>query len=264
MRVTLFTCFLLLPFSFPSIAQTTSSGSSSDSTSKPVTAVAAPESDKTNYLGDKIKFQYSKFVSKVDMTSEPKRTSAACLPAFSTLRGIGTLKIDGDTQPGFIVTNVVTDETGRCEASKVVKQGDIVTVSQVDIDGTPPDRYGLTFGALLVPYKYHVAGSKSFTGNTSVGGYLGWRQDRSGMIGLALQYVVFLGGASVPVTQTSNGESTTQDMSGVSYGVGIIGTVKGAFQMGVVVGADRVSKNAGYEDNGKTWLAVELGYAFSN
>jgi len=40
--------------------------------------------------------------------------------------------------------------------------------------------------------------------------------------------------------------------------------VKGAFQMGVVVGADRVNKNAGYEDNGKTWLAVELGFAFSN
>jgi hypothetical protein len=224
--------------------------------------VAAPESDRTNYLGDKIKFQYAKFVSKVDMTSEPKGTSAACLPAFSTLRGIGTLKINGDTQPGFIVTNV-TDNVDGCQTSKLVKVGDIVAVSQVDIDGTPPDRYGLTYGALLVPYKYHVAGSKSFTGNTSVGGYIGWRADRSRM-GLALQTVFFLGAASIPVTQTSNGESTTQNMSGVSYGVGIIGTVKGAFQMGVVIGADRVNKNAGYEDNGKTWLAVELGYAFSN
>jgi len=228
--------------------------------------VAAPGSDKTNYLGDKIKFQYDKFVSKVDMTTEPKAVSAACLPAFSTLRGIGTLKIVGnaDTQPGFVVTNVGSDGN-RCDPSKTVKQGDIVVVSQADIDGTPPDRYGLTYGGLLVPYKYHAAGSKSFTGNTSVGGYIGWRQDRSGMTGLALQYVLFLGAASIPVTQTSAaGQSTTQNMSGVSYGVGILGTVKGAFHMGFVVGADRVNKNAGYEDNGKTWVAVEIGYAFSD
>jgi hypothetical protein len=32
--------------------------------------------------------------------------------------------------------------------------------------------------------------------------------------------------------------------------------------MGLVIGADRVSKSARYADNGKMWLAVSLGFDF--
>ena len=196
------------------------------------------------------------------MTTENKPLSAACVPAFTTLRGIGTLKVGGDTWPAFIVTNV--NSKPGCPAGISVKDDDVVVVKQEDIIGTPPDRYGLTYGALLVPYKYHLTGSKSFTSSASVGGYAGFRQDKTGLIGVALQYIVFLGASSIPVAQTSNGQSTTQNMAGVSYGVGILGTIKEKFNMGVVFGADRVNSNAGYENNGKPWIAVEIGYAFSN
>lgn len=256
----LITYLLLLQCSSPAIGQAANPAPAP--AGAPTIAVAAPASDKTNYLGDKIKFQYTKFVSKVDMTTAEKTLSSACAPAFSTLRGIGTLKIGSNIQPAFIVTNV-SDKPG-CPSNTVVKVEDVVVVNQDDLDSTPPDRYGLTYGTLLVPYKYHLAGSKSFTGSTSVGGYLGFRQDRSGITGLALQYIAFLGASNVPVTQTSNGQSSTLDMFGVSYGLGILGTVKGDFHMGIVVGADRVNKNAGYENNGKGWVAVEIGYSFSN
>ena len=222
---------------------------------------AAPINDKTNYLGDRIKFQTDMFVQKVDMTSADKHLSDACVPAFSTLRGIGTLKVGADISPAFIVTKVIG--SGAC-GDKKVRENDVVLVKQEDVNSTPPDRYGLTYGALLVPFKYHLNGSKSFTGSSSVGGYIGFRQDRSGNTGLALEYIGFLGAATVPVAQNVNGQSTTQNMSGVTYGVGILGTVKGSFHMGVVFGADRVNASAHYEDNGKPWLAVEIGYAFSN
>lgn len=35
-------------------------------------------------------------------------------------------------------------------------------------------------------------------------------------------------------------------------------------RVGVVIGADRVSKESMYPDNGKAWIAVTIGYAFSN
>lgn len=35
-------------------------------------------------------------------------------------------------------------------------------------------------------------------------------------------------------------------------------------RVGVVIGADRVSKESKYPDNGKAWIAVTIGYAFSN
>jgi hypothetical protein len=247
-----FTTFLLfLQFSSLAIAQAPA----------PTGATAAPASDQTNYVSDKIKFQTNMFVQKVDMTAEAKTLSAACVPAYSTLRGIGTLKIGTETRPAFVVTNV--SKSAGCNTG-IVNENDVVVLNQADIDSTPPDRYGLTYGALLVPYKYHLGGSKTFTGNTSVGGYVGFRQDRTGVMGIALEYIAFLGASAVPVAQNTNGQSTTQNLSGVSYGLGIIGNVKGAFHMGVVVGADRVNPNAGYVDNGKPWVAVELGYSFSN
>lgn len=226
-------------------------------------AVASPPSDKTNYLSDRIKFQFSTYVARVDMTAAGKPVTAACAPAFTTLRGIGVLKVADQVQPAFVVASVPA-QAGSCTAANTVKVDDVVIVKQDDITSTPPDRYGLTYGTLLVPFKYQLRGDKSFTGQSSLGGYIGFRQDRSGLTGLALQYVGFLGGASVPVQQTVDGKSVTQQIAGVSYGLGLIGTVKENFQMGVILGADRVSKNAGYVNNGKPWVAVSLGFAFSN
>jgi hypothetical protein len=44
--------------------------------------------------------------------------------------------------------------------------------------------------------------------------------------------------------------------------------VKDSFQLGLVLGWDRVGRSANFANNGKLWLAgwlaVSLGYAFSN
>jgi hypothetical protein len=226
-------------------------------------AAASPPSDKTNYLSDRVKFQFATYVARVDMTSANKTVTDACAPAFTTLRGIGVLKFADQVQPAFVVASVPA-QAGPCTAANIVKADDVVLIKQDDITGTPPDRYGLTYGTLLVPFKYQLSGDKSFAGRSSLGGYMGYRQDRSGLTGLAVQYVAFLGGASVPVQQTVDGKTVTQEITGVSYGLGLIGTIKENFQMGVILGADRVSKNAGYVNNGKPWLAVSLGFAFSN
>lgn len=240
----------------------------------PITIVA-PASDKNNYLSDRITFQFATFVRRIDMTTEQKTAAAGCAPAGTSFKGIGTGQVNGTggASPLFIITFVPTVEVenkrsaglSRCTNEAIrVKEGDVVLVQQNDIRVTPPDRFGLTYGTLLVPFKYHFRGDKDFTGGASLGGYLGFRQDRSGVTGLALQYVGFLGAANVAVPQTVNGVSTTQNMTGVSYGLGIIGTVKDAFHMGVVIGADRVNSSANFKDNGKAWLAISVGFDFSN
>lgn len=254
---------------------------------------AAPTipSDRNNYLGDKIKFPFAMAVRRVDLTKPTGNVDAACAPAFTTLQGIGKLSINADNKTAqvaaFVVTFVPDDaatekagpapatspaaaapqpqRTARCATgASRVRTEDIVVVDDAMLTGTPPDRYGLTYGALLVPYKYQLKGDRSFGSKAAVGGYLGFRQDKSGITGLALQYVGFLGVASVPVTQTVDGKPVTQELTGVSYGLGLLGTVKGEFQMGLVIGADRVSKSSGYINNGKPWVAISLGFGFSN
>jgi hypothetical protein len=232
-------------------------------------ATPAPPSDRDNYLSDRIKFQFATTVQRVEMTavSGDKPVSPACAPAFTTFKGVGTMKIGSDVHPVFRVTNVPAEEGGRARCTgtpPLVQVDDIVVVKAADIAGTPPDRYGLTYGMLLVPYKYQLTGDRSFSGKASVGGYLGFRQDKSGWTGLALQYVAFLGASSISVTQNVDGSPVSQDLTGVSYGLALLGTVKQAFQLGVVIGADRVNRNAGYVNNGKPWIAVSLGFDFSN
>jgi hypothetical protein len=259
----------------PCAAQQPPAASAAAPASAPTARVElAGASARTNYLSDKIKFSFAFALKRFDLTKAPPTSGDACAPAFTTFKGIGTIRVDNRDVPAFVVTSV-PDEAEiaknekahrvRCTvANQVVAMDDIVVIEQGQIAGTPPDRYGLTFGTMLVPYKYQIKGDKSFASKATVGGYLGFRQDKSGRTGLALQYVGFVGAATVPVAQTVDGKAITQQLAGVSYGVGMLGTVKGTFEMGMVIGADRVSKSANYVNNGKPWLAVSLGFAFSN
>lgn len=231
-------------------------------------ATVAPVSDASNYLSDRVKFQYATSVTIIAMTQPgaSKPVSAGCAPAFTTFKGIGKLKVDNEEHPAFIVTFVAEDKGDRCkkQGSTLVSVDDVVVVKRIEMQGTPPDRYGLTYGTLLVPYKMQLKGDKGLAGKASLGGYLGFRQDRSGVTGLALQYVMFAGASSISVTQVVDGQPVTQDMTGLSYGLALLGTVKDTFQLGVVIGADRVNKNAKYVNNNKPWIALSLGFDFSN
>lgn len=231
-------------------------------------ATVTPPSDRENYLSDRVKFQFATSVLVVNMTTQgdQKAANAACAPAFSTFKGIGKLKVGTQDHPAFIVGYVAPDRDDRCKSSglPLVRVDDVVVVQQSLILATPPDRYGLTFGTLIVPYKMQLKGDRGTSGGASVGGYLGFRQDRSGITGLALQYVFFAGGASISVVQNVDGQPVTQDVTGLTYGVALLGTVKDTFQLGVVIGADRVNRNVKYANNNKPWIALSLGFDFSN
>ncbi|MFZ6769971.1 hypothetical protein ACO0LM_23195 [Undibacterium sp. Di26W] len=245
-------------------------GNADKALDKALVAFPSPASDNDDYLGDRIKYGYSRSAYKVDMLSDKKTLTLVCVPQYFTLKGIGKLSVkldpakDSKLENAFVVTGVESKkiDSKLCEGTTTIALGEVVVFSQNETASTPPDRYGLTYGTLMVPYKYHV-GSKNFSGGTSVGGYLGYRQEKSGL-GLGLQWVGFVGAGQIPVTQSVNGQDKTQNLTGFSYGLGILGTVKDKFHMGFILGADRVNTDAGYKDNGKPWIAIEVGYAFSN
>jgi hypothetical protein len=223
--------------------------------------------DDTNYLSDRMETTVAVSVLKVDLTAEDRSIVAACVPAKTSLRGIGTYNIKGKIQPLFRVFEIPSQDSEgakmfkKCATEKQVALGDIVSFLDQELAAIPASRFGITYGALLVPFKYQLKGDQEIGGNTSLGGYVGYRQSRMFM-GVELKYIGFLGATKVSVSQTNNGQTTELPLAGVSYGVGVIGTLKNSFQMGLVLGADRVSKSAGYKNNGKPWIAISLGYDF--
>ncbi|MDO8934114.1 MAG: hypothetical protein Q7U97_17110, partial [Rhodocyclaceae bacterium] len=139
--------------------------------------LATPVNDQSNYLSDRINFQFAKFVRRLDMRLEGKTATPGCAPAGTSFKGIGKATVTGANpaipQPIFTVTavpDVVAEaanhaERARCPANTTrVQVGDIVMLEADDMLITPPDRFGLTYGTLMVPFKYHLKGNKDFTG----------------------------------------------------------------------------------------------------
>ena len=120
---------------------------------------------------------------------------------------------------------------------------------------------GWTFGILAVPFKFYVS-NQSLSGAATVGGYFG-REFSSVGLGLA---VVGAGGVGVvPISKNDGGIVTTTNAPSLSLALGgILNLTKsGGFQAGLVVGFDWAGKTAGFNMEGKPWIAFSLGTSIS-
>lgn len=254
--------------------------------------LVTPGSDDDNYISDRISFPVGIWVTRIDLSTRAENLDITCAPAGTQFRGIGVKKITfGDSAEPREITMFLVEKVGKslrpiehvkdifvdvpsnidrstdnCRGSKsgIVSANQVVLLEHSRIDSLNPVRKGVTYGTLLVPYKYHRSGEKGFSGGTSLGGYLGYRLDRTGFTGFETNFISFVGATSVAVPEIVDGVARTSNRAGVSYGVGLLATVKDEFQIGLVIGRDRVDDSANYVRNGKSWLALSIGYEFSN
>ena len=263
----------------------------------PVNSVPAVESaaipnDNDNYVSDRLSFPVGMWVTEINLADPEEPLQLMCAPAGTQLRGIGrrNVKVEGKTDPVertvFLVEklakhlntidmvrdifsdvppNAIPDKD-NCSRGKlrIVEIGQTIVLSHERIDTTNPVRKGITFGTLLIPYKYFLGDDKAFTGGSTLGGYLGYRVDRTGFSGFESNFVVFAGATSIAVPETVDGTETISNRAGASYGFGVLATVKEQFQIGLVVGQDRTDDAAQFARNGDTWLALSFGYEFLN
>ncbi len=248
---------------------------------------ASPTDDDDNYISDRLSFSVGIWVTRIDLSVQTEPLDQTCAPAGTQLRGIGVrnVKLDGEAEavrttlflvekigknlnPVGHIKNLFTDveaiPCGEGSGAPPLEAGQVVLLRQDRIESLNPVRKGLTYGALMVPYKYHRGGEKGFSSAASLGGYLGYRIDRTGFTGFETNFIGFFGGANVAVPETTGGTTSLSNRTGVSYGVGILATVKDEFQIGLVVGRDRIDDAANYVRNGRTWVALSLGYEYSN
>lgn len=210
--------------------------------------------DLNNYLGDRIRFTV-----RIQAKLKKDPTKEVCVPPLTRMTVLGS-QDEGGNKKSLIVK--IADGTKDCDGKTALETEDAYLVTSDDLTQSGLARTGAAYGALAVPFKYQLTGNKDFSGNAMLGGYLGYRFETANHIGYTLTPVGFMGTSTISVPTNNGGQTTDQNLSGFSYGLGLIGTFKGAFQAGVVLGWDRVGKSAGYQYNGKPWLAVEIGYSF--
>lgn len=137
-------------------------------------------------------------------------------------------------------------------------------------------RRGFVYGLLTAPYKYFPS-DKSFQAGLPVGPYLGWRIGESGVGGTVVAAFT-LGAVKANTTKDDPTDSSKPpivtgqtDLMALSAAVGVIFDItrnpnKSGFKAGILVGKDHVnqSANINYPQNRQTWVAIQLGFDFTD
>lgn len=143
-----------------------------------------------------------------------------------------------------------------------VREGEAYSISKEALERYGFNRSGWTYGALLVPYKYHFD-DKSLGNSVTLGPYLGWRLGR---LGWDVAVIGTIGLAGVAVPKPDGSDTSTQQ--GVTWAVGFLSNVtknRNPLQFGLLIGQDRVGSNSAvpYKHEGKTWIAAQIGFDFT-
>ena len=149
----------------------------------------------------------------------------------------------------------------------------VVAASQLMAAGAT--RTGWTYGALTMPYKYYP-GTKTFSANAPIGAYVGLRRGQAGS-GHTYAFALTLSSVKAdtidPKTLVDGKPSVTgtTDVAALSLAAGMMFDVLKSsagkpFKAGLFVGVDRVSRSpsVSYAQNGKAWLALQIGYDFTD
>jgi hypothetical protein len=204
--------------------------------------------DTDNFYGDSLR-------PSVNIQAKLKiEQTDVCIPGGTRLMVIGQSALS------LFVKVKLGDNRKECDGVNELSERVAYEVTKSDVRESGTTRTGITYGALVVPFKYQTSGAKDFVGSAAVGGYAGYRFEDLRKLGITATPIAFMGASNISVPAGST--STSENVMGFSYGVGLIGTFKGSFQTGIVIGWDRVGKNIGYQYNGKPWIALEIGYAF--
>lgn len=236
--------------------------------------VSVFSNDNGNYQDDQITYSNDIAVNIVDTGVSPATAVGACLPAYSPIIGRHRATMNSTGRPGWLfkVKSLGKDAEKGCTGKTAARAGDMIFIAEDDVMQFDPTRSGWAFGALIVPFKYHLRGDKTFGGGGTVGIYLGYRGSSDGIANLTgwllprgadLAIFGFGGPTTTNVKQIVDGKEKSISHAGFSAGLGVTATFKKSIQVGLVIGADHFGKDSNYVNNHKAWIAASIGFEFT-
>jgi hypothetical protein len=168
---------------------------------------------------------------------------------------------DDNPKPTRLIEENPTGEALKaCSAASLVND-----FTQYEIDRATLLKYdfrrtGVTFGALVVPFKFYLSGERKITASSTIAPYLGFRGPS--VFGLTLTPVVSAGLGLVPVTDPNSGETETKSALSTAIGLVLTSTKNDAFNAGVVIGRDFLSRSDEASDPNvdEPWFSLYVGY----
>lgn len=232
-------------------------------------AGAQPESkDTATYASDEDRFDGDRLLLRVNANIfKPVNndSSTKCAPRGSKM---AVTKDDGSSMSIRFVS--VPDEADwkknksaltDCPIAKRVNNVTQYTVSRADLDNYDFGRSGVTFGGLIVPFKFYLGGDNRITASSMVAPYVGFRFPD--FFGITLQPVLSAGLGLVPVVDSTT--NTTETKASFSTAVGFVFTSSksDSFNSGLIFGKDFLSEADQKADPqiDKVWMSIYVGYS---
>lgn len=223
-------------------------------------------SDNNSLSGDHLRAQTHVFgfIESSDKANPPPR----CAPAQSGFSIRQTVS-DTYTVRFYYVPKIEKPEKEQsdldksCLSAGLVSKDTSYTIKKDQLMKYDFKRSGVTFGGLVIPFKFRLGGDKGVTSSSTVAPYLGFTSRYLQFFGLSLDPVITAGLALVPVNNPATG--TPESKSAFSFGGGFVLTSSKneQFHAGLIFGKDVLSSSDRAKDPNvdKPWVSFYLGVA---
>lgn len=153
-------------------------------------------------------------------------------------------------------------ESDTCGVNaKPVDDRSTYTITKAGANGLATKQTGLTFGTLVVPFKFRLGSNNKLVSSSTIAPYLGWRYSRFQGYGTDVIPVMAAGLALVPITNPVTGENETKTGFSTAFGLTLTNVKSANFSAGILVGRDFLSKSDHALDasSKKVWISIWLG-----
>jgi hypothetical protein len=233
------------------------------------TAAAEPTfaSDEDKFTGDHLRFRtnVNGFTAVSGDTTTP-----ACAPTGSRVA------VNRETADDLFVRFLeITDEkdallndTDRAGLAACPKTSRVNGFTQYRIAKSALEQHafrrsGVTFGGLLVPFKYRLGNAKELVSSSAMAPFVGFRTAWFQNWGLSFTPVLAAGLSLVPVTDAGSSTTSTRAAYTLALGARLTSSKNEAFSAGLLFGRDFLSKSDRALDPNvsKPWLSFYVGFS---
>lgn len=165
---------------------------------------------------------------------------------------------DSDT----LLTQTDKDALNACPISDRVNGYSQYKLPKAKLVQTSYQRSGVTFGALVVPFKYRL-GAKELVSSSAIAPYVGFRTAWMQGFGMTFTPILAAGLSLVPVTDAGTSTTTTKSAYTLAAGLRLTSSKSENFSAGLILGRDFLNKvdKVGDKNADKPWVSFYLGYA---
>jgi hypothetical protein len=150
---------------------------------------------------------------------------------------------------------------GRCRAPNVVNTDVRYSVPEAEFSNWEYSSNGVTFGGLVVPFKFRLGGVNEIVSSTTIAPYVGWTFTDIAY-GMTFSPIVSAGLGLVPVVDSATKLTNSKAAFSTALGFVVTSSKNESFQAGFLVGRDFLGRTDRTSDPtvDKMWVSFYLGY----